>query len=130
MKQVKKMYELKFFVYFIVSYLGEVLCLYQINKINWIPGYTTACIVFIEMMFYCYVGTQLSIMDDKMCLDLQQTDWYSFDLHSQKMVQKMLHLCQQPNQISLKPLGTLNMVTGIQIVKGIYTYYTLLTELF
>jgi len=51
-----------------------------------------------------------------MCDFIQRTDWYLFDLHSQKMIFMILHQCQQPNLISLKSLGTMNMVTGIQVL--------------
>lgn len=33
MNKVKEIYELKFFLYFLLSYFGEVICLYEITEV-------------------------------------------------------------------------------------------------
>ncbi|KAG4074189.1 hypothetical protein HA402_015492 [Bradysia odoriphaga] len=129
MSEIKRIYELKFFAYFLISYVGQVICLYQIIQKNWLPGYTPLFTVFIEMSFYCGIGTQISILGEKMCSFIQETDWYLYDQYTQKTLRFLLEMCQRPCEISLQSLGPLNMVTGVAIVKGIYYYYTVLTEM-
>ncbi|KAJ6628994.1 hypothetical protein Bhyg_15824, partial [Pseudolycoriella hygida] len=124
---------------------------------NWIPGYTVAIILFIEMMFYCLIGTQISVGDEKLCRIIYQCEWYNYDLVSQRTIILLLHYCQEPKHLRLGILGPLDVVTGItnnwipgytvaiiifiemmfycligtqiSILKRIYTYYTVMTEL-
>ncbi|XP_037039729.1 uncharacterized protein LOC119076833 isoform X2 [Bradysia coprophila] len=129
MSEIKRIYELKLFVYFLISYVGQVICLYQIIQKNWLPGYTPLFTVFIEMSFYCGIGTQITILGEKMCSYIQETNWYVYDLYTQKTLRFLLQMCQRPCEISLQSLGPLNMVTGVAFVKGIYYYYTGLTKM-
>ncbi|KAJ6621561.1 Odorant receptor 67d, partial [Pseudolycoriella hygida] len=96
---------------------------------DWIPGYPIAFILFEEIMFYCYVGTKKSTANEKLCAIICSTNWYEYDLSSQKLILSQLQSCQNSSELEIGPLAPMNLMTGVQIVKSIYSYYTILTEL-
>lgn len=90
--------------------------------------------------------------DDRLCAFIYGSKWNEYDLISQRAVRVMLHEAQQERAINLA-IVPLNMVTFIsvicvyndhvgtlqvifielllhfQIVKSMYSYYTVLTEM-
>ncbi len=127
----------------------------------------------IEMMFYCIMGSQITIavsenehwtliahflkanlplfQDERLCSFIYASNWYKYDIRSQKILALLLHRAQQPGELLLGPIGPLTVATGVevnfwtlykahkscphirrttlfQVIKGIYSYYTFLTK--
>ncbi|KAJ6634915.1 hypothetical protein Bhyg_13496, partial [Pseudolycoriella hygida] len=95
---------------------------------NWIPGYGVATVLFGEMLFYCLVGTKTTITNERLCYIIGQSNWYTYDIHSQKIVLLLLHSCMNARELWIGPLAPLSVFTGTQIIKSIYSYYTILME--
>ncbi|XP_037038357.1 uncharacterized protein LOC119075890 [Bradysia coprophila] len=126
--EVKNIFDETIFYYFAAQYISQIICLYEIEMENWIPGYGIAYGMFVEMLFHCCFGTKVTIANDRMYYILVQSKWYTYDLHSQKIFLDLLNSNMNAQELWIGPLAPLSVTTGIQIVKSIYSYYTFLAE--
>ncbi|XP_037049690.1 odorant receptor 67d-like [Bradysia coprophila] len=126
--EVKNIFDETIFYYFSIVYISQIICLYEIEMEDWMPGYGLAYGMFVEMLFHCCFGTKVTIINDRMYYILIQCKWYTYDLHSQKIYLDLLNSNMNAQELWIGPLAPLSVTTGIQIVKSIYSYYTFLAE--
>ncbi|XP_037039489.1 uncharacterized protein LOC119076688 [Bradysia coprophila] len=128
MAEVKRIFDGPIFCYFCVTYMAQVVCLYEIKMENWIPGYSFAFGAFFEMFMYCLIGTEISKKNERLCSVLTQSNWYSYDICSQKIFLDLLRSCMNAKELWIGSLAPLSVMTYIQMVKSIYSYYIFLSE--
>ncbi|XP_037039483.1 odorant receptor 67d-like isoform X1 [Bradysia coprophila] len=128
MREVKRIFDRLIFSFFCGAYLSQVLCLYEVQVKNWMSGYGIAYGLFTEMLLYCYFGTKAVSINERLCYVLTQSNWYTYDIYSQKIFLHLLISCMNAKELWIGPLAPLSFFTGIQIVKNIYTYYAFLAE--
>lgn len=58
--------------------------------------------------------------NDKLTSVIYDTNWYVYDVTSQKMMQMILHDSQHPNCLMIGTFGELNVVTGIAVFVTIF----------
>lgn len=135
MDEIKDIFQTKFVIYFFVNYISQVILLFEIVTVGldrwrvshlylisfsycqnqWISAYPPLLVAFIEMMFYFVMGSQLTIADERLCSFIYTSNWYKYDVKSQKIVQLLLHRSQQDNELQLGPMGPLTVVTGVEV---------------
>ncbi|KAJ6633935.1 hypothetical protein Bhyg_17934, partial [Pseudolycoriella hygida] len=81
---VKSVFDLKMFAFFSFSYISQSICLFEIVK------------------------------NEKLCAIICSTNWYEYDLLSQKEILSLLHLCQNSSELEIGPLAPMNLMTGVQ----------------
>lgn len=61
-----------------------------------------------------------------MCAIIYGSNWYSYDLKSQRIIMVLLHDSQKSKEIYLQIIGPLNVVTFISVISisSIYFYYS------
>nr|QGW45379.1 odorant receptor 6 [Bradysia odoriphaga] len=128
MDAVKGIFDGPIFYYFCVTYMAQIICLYEIQMMNWIPGYGFSICGFLEMLLYCIIGTEVSKINERLFYVLTQSKWYTYDMCSQKIFLDLLNSCMNAKELSIGPLAPLSVISWIQIVKSIYSYYTFLSE--
>nr|QGW45436.1 odorant receptor 63 [Bradysia odoriphaga] len=126
--EVKNIFDETIFFYFSVVYISQIVCLYEVEMENWMPGYGLAYGMFVEMLFHCCFGTKVTVVNDRMHYILTQSKWYTYDQHSQKIFLDLLNSNMNSQELWIGPLTPLSVTTGITIVKSIYSYYTFLAE--
>ncbi|XP_037039490.1 odorant receptor 67d-like [Bradysia coprophila] len=126
--EVKRIFDGPIFVYFCVAYMAQVVCLYEIQMKNWMSGYAFAIGGFFEMLLYCLIGTEISKKNERLYYVLTQCNWYTYDICSQKIFLNLLNSCMNAKELWIGPLAPLSVITWIQMVKSIYSYYTFLSE--
>lgn len=55
--------------------------------------------------------------DDKLSYTIYNCNWYTYDLESQRIIWMLLRESQKSKEIKLGSIGTLNLVTGIQVYR-------------
>ncbi|XP_037040286.1 odorant receptor 67d-like [Bradysia coprophila] len=126
--EIKNIFDDKMYIFFVFAYLSQILCMYQVRVNNWIPGYALAIGFFIEMIFYCLMGTKVTMENERTCHIIAQSKWYTYDLKSQKMMTMLLNSVMNSDELWIGPIAPLSVYTATEIVKSIYTYYTVMTE--
>ncbi|XP_037034390.1 odorant receptor 67d-like [Bradysia coprophila] len=126
--EMKKIFDQTIYLYFAAVYISQIICLYEVKVENWNSGYGIAYGLFIEMLLQCLFGTRATILNERLCYILTQSNWYTYDVYSQKKFLILLGSCMNSKDLWIGPLAPLSVITGIQILKSIYTYYTFLTE--
>ncbi|XP_037039267.1 uncharacterized protein LOC119076575 [Bradysia coprophila] len=126
--EVKLIFDQKLYIFFVFAYLSQILCLYQIRVNNWIPGYALAIGFSIEMIFYCLMGTKLTVENERFCQIITQSSWYTYDQWSQKMILMLLGEAMNFSELRIGPFAPLSVYTATEIFKSIYSYYTLMME--
>ncbi|KAJ6648496.1 hypothetical protein Bhyg_03726, partial [Pseudolycoriella hygida] len=114
MRYTKTIYETILFFYLGGMYISQIVSLYQIAINHWIGGVGPFLGVFGEIGFYCFMGTLISIADDKLCFIICDTDWYKYDLMSQRIMLMLLRQAQCNNDLQIGFIGSLNLNLFIQ----------------
>ncbi|XP_037039731.1 odorant receptor 67d-like [Bradysia coprophila] len=127
--EIKNIFAVKMFIFFAFSYLSQILCYYQIFVNNWIPGFALAFGFFLEMNLYCMMGTKAAIENERSCFIITQSKWYTYDLKSQKLMLTLLCANMNSQELWIGPIAPLSVYTATQMIKGIYTYYTVMAEI-
>ncbi|XP_037037299.1 uncharacterized protein LOC119075000 [Bradysia coprophila] len=126
--EIKRLLDDYIFHYFIASYLGQIICLFQIVVSDWKSGYAIAYGMFLEMMFYCLMGTKISSENERIMSALQQSNWFSYDVYSQKVFLILWVAGSNANEMWIGPLAPLSVLTGTDVVKSIYSYFNIMLE--
>ncbi|XP_037040956.1 odorant receptor 67d-like isoform X2 [Bradysia coprophila] len=126
--EVKRVLDGYIYHYFIASYLGQIICLFQIVVSDWKSGYAIAYGMFLEMMFYCLMGTKISSENERIISALQKSNWYSYDVYSQKVFLTLWMASTNARELRIGPLAPLSVLSGTNVVKSIYTYFNILLE--
>nr|QGW45388.1 odorant receptor 15 [Bradysia odoriphaga] len=126
--EIKRLLDDYIFHYFIASYLGQIICLFQIVVSDWKSGYAIAYGMFLEMMFYCLMGTKISSENERIMTALQQSNWYLYDQHTQNVFLTLWVASTNANEMWIGPLAPLSVLTGTDVVKSIYSYYNIMLE--
>ncbi|XP_037026304.1 odorant receptor 67d-like isoform X2 [Bradysia coprophila] len=125
---VKEIFDRKMFAFFCGAYFSQIFCLFEIAQNNWISGYSIALLLFQEMMYYCYIGTQKN--NERLCSLICGTNWYEYDIQSQQVFMLLLlHSSQNRSELKIGPLAPMNLSTGIEILRSIYSYYAILKNI-
>ncbi|KAJ6646868.1 Odorant receptor 22c [Pseudolycoriella hygida] len=100
---------------------------YQEN--GWYGGIGAFSGMLFETSFYCYMGTQISKTDDYLCAVIYDTKWNEYDLVSQRAIMMLLRESQVSKEMDIGFIGPLSLVTLINFLKSMYSYFTVLSEM-
>ncbi|KAJ6645509.1 hypothetical protein Bhyg_00715 [Pseudolycoriella hygida] len=85
-----------------------VVCLYEVTVDHWKGGVTVMFVEFLEMLFYCAVGTKLTTEGENLCDIIYNCDWYIYDLRSQKLLRILQRKCTACTPLLWRPYNWSN----------------------
>ncbi|XP_058447312.1 putative odorant receptor 71a [Malaya genurostris] len=93
---------------------------------QYLQGIAMMVAVLFELTQFCALGTIITAKNEQMCRDIYDIDWHLLKKPQQHIVAFMLHQSQIPKDLTAGGFAPLNMTTYVQVLKTIYTFFTML----
>ncbi|XP_037047175.1 putative odorant receptor 83c [Bradysia coprophila] len=106
------------------------VCLFVAKMSEWFAVYFVAISALYQMSLYCLMGTMIEWKSNQLSIAVYNVPWHNLCISQQKEFRYFFQMSQSTMTVKLMGSLTLNVQTGMAILKSIYSLYILIDQMY
>ncbi|XP_055632423.1 odorant receptor 67d-like [Toxorhynchites rutilus septentrionalis] len=109
--------------------VGMVCSVYLAYIKRYYTAYGVLVAMIAQISQYCILGTYVAAKNQRMVEFVYTVSFYNLSIRHQRMIALMLHRAQNATEMCAGRIVPLNMETYVEVLKGMYSYITILATM-